>query len=509
MAGIVPPITESGTAVDPPASLAQQSARGASWLLVRRVAANAIRLVTIAVLARHLQPAEFGLAALAQVVVAFISLSGDAGVGTYVIADREAGWERRARSAFWLGLAIASGVLLLCAAAAPLTARFFGQPDLPLILLALAGAFFFRQAGAVPEALMRRRMAYGPLVARDTLADIGSAAVSLFLAVRGFGVWSLVLPQLVMEPIRAFSMFWIARWAPGASPGFRDWVPIARYSGHLMGNNLLVLVANDGDTLLIGRVLGPHALGFYNLAYQLSNIVGRNVTSVASSVALSALAAVRSEAERLRGGYLRILRTLSAIGLPVLLGLFVMAPEVVWLVYGDQWAPSVPLLRLLVVFTSVRIVTSPCGVIFNILGRPDIGWKYNLIFIPVYIGAILVGTRWGLIGVAAAVTGIRVAGALVPFHISTRMIGLSSRRAALDVLAVGRASLVMAAFIWAVNHMLMSLGLRPVVRLGLVIVAGAAVYGTVLQLLNPEVAREIRQMLRSMLPVGRRYRGAC
>lgn len=481
-------------------SIAGRSVRGASWLFVRRIAANVIRLAAMAVLARRLSAADFGLAALAQVLLAFSVLSGELGVGAYVIADRDVGCEERAHSAFWLGLLMTAGQLLIFALLSPVIAHIFKQPELPSVLGVLAIAFAFRQLSAIPDALMRRRLEYGPLVARDAASDFLTAIVSLVMAIQGFGVWSLVIPQAVVEPLRAVTSFWVAHWRPRWSRHHPEWRRIVAYSLHLVGTNLLVLAANDGDTLLVGKLLGATALGFYDLAYQLSNVIGNNVTGVVSNVALSAFAAVSTDRERLRRGYVRVLRLLACIGFPALFGLFVLAPDAIAVLYGPRWALSAIMLRLFIVFTSVRIVTSPCAMIFNVVGRPDIGWKYNVFFVPAYAAAIVIGSRWGVVGVAAGVTAVRFVGAIVPFWISTWLIDLSVIAAVAALGAICLAALMMAGTVWGLHAWLLTTRIVPVTRLAVSIAVGSVAYFAYLAMLDRAVMQEALGLMRTLRP---------
>jgi len=481
-----------------PDSLAVRSVTSGAWLLGRRVAANAIRLAALAVLARRLEPADFGLAALAQVLLSFVVISQENGVATYVVYDRSEEREERLSSAFWLSLTLTLAQVGLLGLIAPFATRLFPSAALLPVLLPVAGTFVLRQLQTVPEAILRRSMEYRKLVARDTACDLLAALLSVVLALRGWGVWSLVLPHVAIEPIRLSLVFWLAGWRPGLDLGLRHWRAISRYALPLMGSNALNLVANDGDTLLVGRLLGSQALGFYNLAWQLSNVVGRNLVSIASTVGMSAFALVANDLARLREAYLRSVRLIALLSFPTLAAMLVLANDVVLLLYGPNWTVSVTLLRILILFTIIRTVTTLSGVIFNVMGRTDLSLWFTIVFLPFYVAAIVVGARFGLVGVAWGVTLVRSVGAVGSFLLASRLIGLPQRRtmARLAPVCVTTTMTIAALFLaqtWSTD-------LPLVLRLALCMIAGGLACGLSILLLDRHGYRELVAVVRSLSP---------
>ena len=481
-------------------SIAQRSIKSAAWLFGRRISISLIRLAAVAILARHLSPADFGLVALAQVLLQFIVLTSVTGIGTYVIYDRAAGWEDRTHSAFWLNFSITLAQLILCAVGIYVVTYFYPQNELRAILAALAVVFFMRQMVVIPEALLQRSLKYEPLVARDTVFDILSAGLSVALAIKGWGLWSLVMPQVVLEPFRLVAIFSVAKWLPNFRLGLKDWPRIGWYAGHSIGTNFLNLIANDGDTLLVGKILGSQPLGYYNLAWQFSNLIGRNVTAVISSVAMPALSMLKKNELQLQDAYRRMLRLLAAISFPALCGIFAIAGDLVQIIYGPKWEPIVILLRIFIVFTMVRSVTSPSGVIYNVVGRPDIGFKFTVVFLPFYLGAIYIGSQYGIVGVAVGVTIVRTVGGLIAFALSERLIHMPFLRGIAVMLRAGVLSIAMGGFVWAADAVLAGLGIELLLRTIFCVVFGALIYIIGLAIFERETYLEVTNLTSSLIP---------
>jgi O-antigen/teichoic acid export membrane protein len=482
------------------ADLTNRSAQNAAWLLGRQFTINLIRIVTIAVLARHLAPAAFGIVALASVLLNFIVLIAEGGIGAYVIYYREEDWKDEAKAAFWFNFGFTVVQVGICLAVSPFLSEVFDHADVTGVFLALIVVFFVNQAAVIPEALIQRDLRMDFIAKRDSLAQAAGAALSILLAIRGWGVWSLVLPRLVIDPMRLIAVLWMARWVPGWRPFLGRWRHILRYTAPLMGTNLLRLISNDGDTLVVGRFVGSQGLGYYNLAWQLSNLVGRNVTATVTTVAMPAFSLIKGEPVRLQQAYLRMLRLLGAIAFPLLIALFVLAPDVVLLVYGPGWGPVVDLLRIFIVFTLVRSVTSPTGTIFNALGRPDLGLRVTVVFVPFYIVAILVGAEYGALGVATGVAVVRVTAAFIGLHYADDLIGVKDRQPLLAMFPAFAAAAGMGVVLWAIE-------LLPVIgdlgELGTVVVnapLGALIYLATIIAFDPASYREIVRVVRAVIP---------
>lgn len=469
-------------------------------MFARQLVVRMINLAAVAILARHLSPADFGLVALAQVVLQFLVLSQTNGIGAYVIYDRAPGWENRTHSAFWLNFVITVVELVLLFGAMPVVSRLFVQPELPYVLAVLGATYFVQQMGVVPDSLIQRKLRFRSIVVRDTLLNILLGILGVAMALTGWGIWSLVIPSLITKPISVVASVAIARWRPGLRPGLRDWWPIAKYSVPLIGMGVLGLVANDGDTLLVGKILGSQPLGFYNVAWQLSNLVGHNVTGVVGAVAMPALAMVSSDIARLQEGYRRMVRLLGLVTFPLLFGLFALADDAVQLVYGPGWEPVVVLVRIFIIFTVVRSVTSPSAIIYNVVGRSDIGFKFTLGFLPFYLAAILLGSQRGVVGIAIGVTVVRTIGGIIAFAISVRLIDLPFARTIVALFPGAAIGLVVATLVWGANMLLATWDVALVARLVLCPGIAGLLYGVGLALFNREAYKEVIGLIPSLLP---------
>lgn len=457
-------------------SLTGASARGGVYVLVRRLAANLLRVAAVAVLARKLDRHEFGVVALAQLAVSLLTVFGTGGVITYIVCDREDDWRTRVSPAFWLNLALTVGSCAVALALLPVVQAIYGEPELGAALLVILATYFVTQLRMVPEALLQRALRFRVLAMRDTVRDVFTSGIAIAMALTGFGVWSLVLPNLVVAPLDVAFTAWRAGFRPDRALGRAAWGRIFRYTRNVIAEQLMSFVGNEADTAIVGKVMGSGIVGVYNLAYQLANLIGKNVSAVLTMVSTPALAAAFERRTGIGSPYRKMMRVLSLVGTPLLLGMFVLADELIALIYGPRWTDAVPLLRIFIASTLVRSVTSPSGAVFNVIGRPEVSMRIVVGFLAVYVPALVVFSRWGLIEFALCVAVARILIGLVSLYISLAVIGESKLRVTGELIRPLAAGIAMAVVVWLVNRALAHAGAPIAARVAIGVAAGGAVY---------------------------------
>ena len=458
-------------------SLASRTTRGAAWLYGQRILINIIQLGAVAILSRQLDPADFGVVALASVIMRFGVAIGSATISNYIIYDRKSGRGERAQAAFWLNLFLMSGITVIFILITPLITRFYQEPLLEPLLIILLITFLLNQFSSVPNALIRRNFDYQKLVTRNGSLQILSASISVGMALNGRGVWSLVIPGLLVAIPRFFISMWMARWKPSLPFRTQYWGEIFSYTKHIIGQTGLGVLNSDGDTLVIGKLVGSAGLGIYDRAWRTSNLVVKNIVWVVSDVAMPAFSSLSTRPEALRRAYQRMLRILAIVSFPLTIGMFVMAEEFIMVLYGPKWVAAVLPLRIFLIYALQRSIGSPVGVIFNSSGRPDIGLKINLVVLPFYFGSIFIGNIFGLNGIAAAVTTVKTISGFVAIYFASRLIGLSYTKVLKTLWPPLQAALIVGLTAFSIKMALYKyLNLSPILTLIICTVLGGLVY---------------------------------
>lgn len=409
--------------------LARTGVRGAAWQGLAFASGKLIVLATTIVLARLLSPQEYGLVALALVLMSYAETIADAGVAQALVYLPRTGII--ARSALLisvlLGLALASAAVL----AAPLIARLFNLPDVAPLVQVLGLSVLATSCGAVPEALLRRDLLFKQLTAAPVIRAATMGTITLLLAFGGHGAWSLAVGTAAGSVAYAATCWFLVRgrapwqiWRVGKDALRAN----MKYGAPVAGSNLLARLIFDVDYLIIGLLLGAQALGFYTLAFRLPEALILNIFFVLSTVLFPLYAQVRSDPERLRDGYLKSVQIQSLYGVSAGVGLAVLAPILIPLLFGEKWMDAVLPLVFLALYAAARSLGAGANDVYKALGRPGLSIGISVVRIVILVPALLVATQWGIIGVACAQLVVAVLFACGMQAVAAKVIQIRARR---------------------------------------------------------------------------------
>ena len=188
---------------------------------------------------------------------------------------------------------------------------------------------------------------------------------------------------------------------------------------------MLGYFAANSDSFITGRFLGATTLGFYNFAYQIPHLAETHIAPVVNQVLFPVLSQVQDDRERLRQGYLQSLRWIAVATLPFAVGLLVIAPEFVPVVYGEPWRPVILPLQILCLSGLAHALTNSVWTVQQAVGRPEIGLWWGAALVPITIGTLIFSLRWGMVGIATAMLFLSVGSSLGIQAVTNRLIALS------------------------------------------------------------------------------------
>jgi O-antigen/teichoic acid export membrane protein len=393
----------------------------ASILLILRKSWNSIlNLLVMMYLARELDPSSFGLLAISSVFINIIANLAVGGIGEYIVYYKKEDQTQMYHSAFWLNLLLTMLVSLVILGTVPLWSNFYHDERIVNLVYFLLIGFFAEMLSVVPISIFRKSMEFQKMIFLqtifNTLIGLGKVAFAFF----GFGIYSLVFPIAIFQPMLAVAIMIASGFRPQLHFKFHFWKPIIAYTKHIIGGRVLGRVVNEGDNILVGKLLSLQELGYYTLAFQLSNIFTNTLLPIISTLSLPVFS--NTPEQQLKTNYLKMINLISSISIPVLLLMIAISEPLVVFFYGPHWLPAVVPLQILCLFTIFRSITSPTSAIFSALGKPQIGFYYSLIFTPFFLLSIWLGSYWGIVGVCVCVTAMRISGGQVTLYISSRLL---------------------------------------------------------------------------------------
>lgn len=377
--------------------------RSSAWVALSSGGTQVVALLVLVVLARLLTPHAFGLIALASLPLVALSYLQESGL-TLAVIRRQTDVERAAATQLVFGFC--SSVLLYAGSflGAPLLARLFSQPELTRVLRVLALTLVLRGLTAAPGALLERELAFDKRARGDVAGALAQGIVSVASAVAGFGVWSLVAGQLANQAVQGACYWALAPFRP--SPRLASWPmlrDLGRFGRHVAASNVLVLVNDNADNALIGRLLGASSVGLYNLAWRLANLPAIQIAFIVSRATFPVYSTVRDDLAEFREIFRATLRRISFLSIPVAVGLLVAAHPIVVGVFGERWHAAIGPLQALVLFGMIRTLAGVTSSVFQASGRPQLNYQLGLLEMAALFGMMyLLAPTYGINGVAWA-----------------------------------------------------------------------------------------------------------
>jgi O-antigen/teichoic acid export membrane protein len=436
-----------------PHDLKRRTARGALVSMFGQAANFLLRIGSMVVLARLLNPNDFGLVGMVTACTGFLGLFRDAGLSMATI-QRSSISHAQTSTLFWINVVVGAILAALCAAIAPILTRFYHEPRLLWVTVVIGLGFFLNGATAQHRAMLQRNMRFGVLTLVDIIALILSIAVSVGMAAAGWGYWALVGMAVALPAASLVGVWIVAKWVPGRPERGTGVRSMLRYGGTVTLNSLIVYVAYNADKVLLGRFWGAETLGIYGRAYQLVSLPNENLSSTIALVAFPALSRLQNDPDRLKSYFLKGYGLFLSLVMPVTMGCALFAEDIVRVFLGPKWIEAIPVFRLLAPTILTFALINPFGWFLMATGRTMRSLKIALMIAPVVIAGYVAGLHYGPTGVA---TGFSIATVLLIFPViiwatrGTSITGMDAFRVAmrpfLSILVGAGAVLICSSFL--------------------------------------------------------------
>lgn len=386
-----------------------------SWSFVNGMISRVGQVVVGVVLARILVPEDFGVFAVALVMFNIVMSINELGVSLAIVR-----WpgevSRIAPTVSTLAIGSSWVLTALCVVAAPFVASTLGAPEATGVLRALSLAIAIAGLSAVPGALLQREFMQERKLVVDTANFAVSTTLAIVLALAGFGAWSLAWSRVAGNGVAAVLLYVLApqRYRPGFDR--RCARELLAFGLPLAGASFLVFAVLNVDYVIVGRVLGPVALGLYLLAFNLSSWPVNALTTSVRSVSLPGFARLLGDADGLGRQFARSLGWLATFTVPVVVLMSALAPPLIAAVYGDKWAAAAPALTFLALLGGLRVTFDIAYDYLAARAESNKALALQALWLVSLVPALAVGANSGVRGAALAHVVVAVA-VVVPAHV--------------------------------------------------------------------------------------------
>lgn len=473
--------------------LRQKTIRGVGWSIISLVGRQGGTFIVTIILVRLLSPQEFGLLAMVTVLTSFANIFGELGFSAALVHKQDV-QPVHLSSVFWLNLGIGLLLTLVFVGLAPLIAGFYQEPILVPLTMFLSLNFVIGSFNIVQNTLLTKALDFHILSKVEISAVIISGIIAILMAYTGFGVWSLATQSVVATFVTAVLLWSLGNWRPSFVFNWSAIQELLGFSMSLFGSKLLNYWVRNLDYLLIGRLLGTGPLGIYTRAYELMLMPLTTVSRVISRVMFPALSQIQGEKERVKRAYLQVTRIIALITFPMMLGLLVTAEPFVLTLFGPRWAEMIPLVQIFSVVGMLQSIGTLNGNLYLSQGRADLQFKVGLVVHIVPLLGIIIGLRWGILGVAI---GYAIGSFLIwypTFYFAASLINLKLGEHLYNLSPPFICVVLMATVVWAMGMLLPHI-LSSWILLIVQVLCGALIYISLIHLLKIRAYLEVRTLL--------------
>lgn len=366
------------------------------------VGKSGLQFAQVAVLARLLAPADFGLMAMVLAVMAFIQVFTDLGLSNAIIHHQDISADQLS-SLYWLNVVVGAGLMLaLMVFSSGIGALMFNRPDLQPVLISISASILLAAVGQQLRVMAEKSLRFAILAKIETTAALAGFIAAICWAWLAPSVYALVAGVLVNSLVQTLLLWLFAAngWRPALRLRLSEIRHFLKFGGYMMANNFINSFNAQADVLIVGRLFPAATLGIYSLPRSLSLSVARAINPVITRVGLPVMAKAQHDQVFLKKIYLKTLRMAASINFPIYIALAVFSEETVLLIFGPQWIDTAPLLVYLAVWGMFRSCGNPVGSLLLAVGKADLEFKWNLALLFVVPPALWAGAHWGIAGLA-------------------------------------------------------------------------------------------------------------
>lgn len=369
-------------------TLQKRTIHGMLWSFMDTAGTQVIQLVVHLILARLLTPKDFGIVGIVTIFIALSSVFVDGGLTNGLIREKESTQEDYS-TIFYFNLFMAIILYILLFISAKYISFFFEQPQLISIIKVIGLVLIINAFGLIQRTILTKSINFRTQMKINFVSSVLSGVIAIICAVRGWGVWSLVIRTLAMQFIQAALLCISNRWLPSLVFSITSFKRLFQFGWKLLLSNLITQLYNNIYSFIIGKGFSASTLGYFSNAMKFSDTAAYSLSVSVEKVSFPVLSSIQDDKERLKRGYKKIIKNAAYITFPVMLGLAAIAEPLLRALLGEAWLPSIPYFQLLCIAGMLIAIQSINLSVLQVKGRSDLFLKLGLI--QKLIGFIAIG----------------------------------------------------------------------------------------------------------------------
>lgn len=388
-------------------SLRDKAGRALAWDLLGNYGGQISSFVISIFLARLLEPVEFGLVGMSMVFISILRVFMDMGFASALIQNKNNS-SLVYSSVFYLNIAGGTLLTLLIFLTAPLIGDFYQNQKVTLLVKLLSITFFISAFNIVQESILKRSLNFKVLTFRDLGAQIVAGIVAIAFAYYGFGVYSLVIQQIIAAIIKTILLWNLSEWYPKREFSFFELRKLTGFSLYAFAAQSMNQIIIQMDTLIIGKLFSPATLGFFSRANSLNEMINKNSVRSISKVFFPALATIQDDDLRFEKVFLKIINIVSALSIFLTGVFFLIGEEIILLLFGEKWEPSVFIFQILIIKGFTYPISAMIVNAFMAKGKSKENFHYGNIRKVLQLSPFLIAYFYGFEPYLYALLGVSI-----------------------------------------------------------------------------------------------------
>ena len=446
-------------------------ATGVAWKFAERLFSQGVSFVVSVILARLLAPEDYGVVAIVLVFIEIANVFVISGLNTALIQKKNIN-ETEVSTIFYCGIFLSVLLYIIMFFAAPLIAMAYKKSLLTSVIRVFALRIPISSIQQVPSALLSRKLDFKKFFFSTTIGIIVSAVVGIIMAVKGFGVWSLVAQSLVAAVLDAIMLSIVSKWTPNMKFSLREAAPLINYGWKIMAADLIGTIFNNFNSMIIGLKYNSADLAYYTKGKNLPQMFRNNIYTTLISVLFPAMSQVGDNSQQVKAVARRSIKMLAYIIFPMMIGMICVSEDLVIALYTEKWLLMTPFIAITCIECMLSIVPTIVLQTLKATGYSGIILKLEFIKKPILLISILISINFGVKAVAWTLPINTLLELILNSAFSVKKIGYKLREQLKDILIPLLLSFGMGVAIFAVNF----INVNIILGLALKVIAGALVY---------------------------------
>lgn len=395
-------------------SIKSDTLHGVKWSGLSNVSNTIVNFLLGIILARLLDPSDYGVVGMTAIFFAIAGIFVDGGLAAALVRKKDLS-QKDCSTVFFFNLATSTFFYIILFIGSPYIAVFLKAPILKEVIRVSALTMIIGSFGSIHFVLLTKKINFKPSAILNVSLNILNGIIGIILAYNGFGVWALVIPNVVCSIIRTVSIWFISTWRPSMIFSFKSFKEMFAFGGNLVVNAIFDKLYNEGTSMVIGRFYTPQMLGYYSKGMSTAQLPSISLFSIVGSVTYPVLSKIQDDNDTLTYVYGRYIRILSMVSFFVIILLAALAHPYISFLYSDKWEAAAIFLQLFCFRYLLYHIHAVNWSLLLVKGRSDIALKKEVINKTIRFILLACSIPFGVIAICIS----QIIGSIIDLMVNT------------------------------------------------------------------------------------------